>query len=148
MPSNLELSPSGSESPMGFLKINVGGAWRESHKVGGRVIIHDGDGCFVVAFSKSFKHVSSPIHIEALATHEELLLASHLGIQNLILESDSLQIAIALQSSSPDLPFIGHIGEDSKALLHEITGATDAHARRHANEVAHRLAQYALFLPI
>ncbi|TQD73543.1 hypothetical protein C1H46_040918 [Malus baccata] len=96
----------------------------------------------------SFKHISSPIHIEALVAREELLLASHLGLQNLILGSDSLHIAIALQSSSPDSSFIGQIGEDTKALLHEITGATAAPARHNAKEVAHRPARYVFFLPM
>ncbi|RXI07061.1 hypothetical protein DVH24_026197 [Malus domestica] len=66
---------------------------------------------------QSFKHVSSPTHIKALATCEELLLAMHKGLQNLILESDRLHIATALQTNSPYSSFIGHIVKDSKATL-------------------------------
>ncbi|CAN6571598.1 unnamed protein product [Malus baccata var. baccata] len=39
---------------------------------------------------------------------------------------------------------IGHIIEDSKALIASITGAIFIHVRRQANRTAHQLARYAL----
>ncbi|RXH79735.1 hypothetical protein DVH24_040882 [Malus domestica] len=46
-----------------------------------------------------------------------------------------------------DVYAIGHIVEDSKALLLGITGATAFHVRHQANEAAHRLARHALSSP-
>lgn len=46
-----------------------------------------------------------------------------------------------------DMLAIGHIVEDSKALLLGITGATASHARRQANETTHLLARDALSSP-
>ncbi|TQE12379.1 hypothetical protein C1H46_002032 [Malus baccata] len=42
------------------------------------------------------------------------------------------------------MSFIGHIVEDSKVMLAEITGASIAHACCQRNEAAHRLACSAL----
>ncbi|KAM2640438.1 hypothetical protein TB1_026819 [Malus domestica] len=95
------------------------------------------EGCFVAACSKSFKHVSSPTHIKALATCEELLLAMHKGLQNLILKSDRLHIATALQTNSPYSSFIGHIVEDSKATLELLLPM-----RRGCPSVAHSALSY------
>ncbi|KAB2635154.1 hypothetical protein D8674_025688 [Pyrus ussuriensis x Pyrus communis] len=71
-------------------------------------------------------------------------LAKLRGLQNFILKSDSLQITSALNSIFLDMYFIGHIVEDSKAMLTEIIGASIAHACWQRNEAAHRLARSAL----
>ncbi|KAB2632871.1 hypothetical protein D8674_029118 [Pyrus ussuriensis x Pyrus communis] len=117
-----------SKPPPGFFKINVDGAWRETHMVGGiEVVIWDKDEGFVAACVKTFEYVLS------------------LGVYKIFfLESDSLQITSALNSIFPNMPFIGHIVEDSKAMLIEITGAFIAHARHQRNKADHRLVHSAL----
>ncbi|CAN6691131.1 unnamed protein product [Malus baccata var. baccata] len=55
------------------------------------------------------------------------------GLHHLIIESDSLQIMKALHESSSDMSAIGHIVEDSKAVLLMITGVLVAHTRHQAN---------------
>ncbi|KAB2635223.1 hypothetical protein D8674_025757 [Pyrus ussuriensis x Pyrus communis] len=135
----------GSKQPIGFLKINVDGTWSETQMVGGiGVVIRDEDEGFVAACVKTFEYVSSPIHIEALVAREWLQLAKLRGLQNFILKSDSLQITSALNSIFLDMSFIGHIVEDSKAMLTEIIGASIAHAYCQRNEAAHCLARSAL----
>lgn len=63
-------------------------------------------------------------------------LAMHRGLDNIVLESDSLQIISVLQRNTCIRPSL-HSVENSKAMLFGITGATVAHARRQANEAAH-----------
>ncbi|KAB2636102.1 hypothetical protein D8674_026636 [Pyrus ussuriensis x Pyrus communis] len=81
---------------------------------------------------------------EALVAREGALLGTQRGFQNFILESDSLKIVAALNDPSTNLSIIGHIIEDSKALLASVTGAISTNVRRQANCCAHRLACYAL----
>ena len=66
------------------------------------------------------------------------------GFQNIIVESDSLQIVQALCSSSPDLSSFGLIVKDSREIASAITGVSFTHIRRQANEVAHKLACFNL----
>lgn len=94
-----------------------------------------------------FEFLSSPLHGEAFTACKGLLMDMHRGLHNLILESDSLQIVTVLQKNSMDVYAIGHVVEDSKALLLGITRAIASHVRRQANEAAHRLAHYALSSP-
>ncbi|KAM1412974.1 hypothetical protein FF1_025269 [Malus domestica] len=93
---------------------------------------------------KRFSYVSLPLHIEALAAHEGLMLAAERGFLNFSLESDSLLIVKALNLSTPDLSHVGLVVEDTRDLLLKITEAFASHTRRQANEAAHRLAHYAL----
>ncbi|CAN6696357.1 unnamed protein product [Malus baccata var. baccata] len=73
-----------------------------------------------------------------------LLLAIQRGYHDIIIESDALHIVSALHSGLPNGSLIGNIMEDSKALLSTITGAIATHTRHQNNEVAHRIARYAL----
>ncbi|RXH94538.1 hypothetical protein DVH24_024222 [Malus domestica] len=66
----------------------------------------------------------------------------HGGLHNIILENDSFQIRNTI-----DRFVIGHIVEDSKAMMFGITGATANHAHRQASDAAHYRTRYALFFP-
>ncbi|CAL8118709.1 unnamed protein product [Prunus armeniaca] len=65
------------------------------------------------------------------------------GYQNVVFESDALQIVTALQSHSIDRSIIGPVVE---SLLTQITGEGFTHIRRTANDVAHCLAHFALHI--
>lgn len=51
--------------------------------------------------------ISSPVLVEVVAARTELLLAVQRGFQNIILESNSLQIVTALHDSSQCLSDVG-----------------------------------------
>ncbi|KAB2619807.1 ribonuclease H protein [Pyrus ussuriensis x Pyrus communis] len=128
-----------------MLKINIDGAWNERSKRGGiGVVIRNDQGVFVAGLTKTFDHIGSPLVSEALAAREGALLATQRGFQNFMLQSDSLQIVTTLNDPSINLSIIGHINEDSKALIASITRAISTYIRRQANGCAHWLARYAL----
>lgn len=86
----------------------------------------------------------TPIQIEALAAREGLVLAVHRGFYGISLESDSLQIVLALHGSSTDVSPIGPSIEDAKFLLQLIAEATTSHMRHQSNSVVQGLARFAL----
>lgn len=62
---------------IGFLKLNVDGAWNANSLMGGAgAVIRDSDGNFVASLAMAFDHVSSPLFAEALAAREGLALVS------------------------------------------------------------------------
>mgnify|MGYP003366520781 CR=1 FL=1 len=71
---------------------------------------------------------------------------SEIRYQNILFECDSLQIVDSLRDPSTNISFIGQILEDIKAFLPTITGASFAHFRRQANEIALRLGRLGLTL--
>lgn len=92
---------------VGVLKVNMDGAWNDASKTSAvEVVICDKMGAFVATCSKVFDFISFSIHIETLATCDGLLLVSHRGLQNFIIECDSLQIVTALNKSVSDLSHI------------------------------------------
>lgn len=98
----------------------------------------------MAAAAKKLEHVYSPLQAEALAARDGLLLATYRGLQNFIVESDPLQIVAAFRNPSTCMSVIGHIIEDSMALIASVTGASSSHVRRQANGIAHRQARTGL----
>ncbi|CAN6544046.1 unnamed protein product [Malus baccata var. baccata] len=92
-------------------------------------------------YYRSLFHLFTP---KPLVAREGLLLATQRGLQNIILECNSLQIVSALQRSVIDLSDIGHIIEDLKVLLLGVTKASTSHVRHQANKATHCLAHFAL----
>ncbi|KAB2602100.1 hypothetical protein D8674_003105 [Pyrus ussuriensis x Pyrus communis] len=138
---SLALSPGGKFSNSSLLlllpfALNVDGVWNANRLVGNRliggmgVVLRDSVGNFLAGLSKSLPY--------------SLVLASSKGFQNIVIESDSLQITQALCASSLDLSHIGLIVEGSKKISSGITGVCFTHIRRQANKVAHKLTRYSL----
>ncbi|KAB2636361.1 hypothetical protein D8674_026895 [Pyrus ussuriensis x Pyrus communis] len=96
------------------------------------------------AATRNFADVFSPVQVEALAIRVGLELVVERGIHNVVFESDSLRLILALNVSSVNLSHVGPIIEDAKSLLLLITGAMASHIHRQGNYVAHRLARFAI----
>ncbi|TQD92829.1 hypothetical protein C1H46_021604 [Malus baccata] len=67
-----------------------------------------------------------------------------MGLQNVLLEGDSLHISSALLQSSTNMSTIGPILEDTKYFLKMIAGANASHVLCQENSVAHKLARFGL----
>ena len=89
--------------PEGSLyKVNVDGAVFSAQKESGiGVIIRDEVGLVVAAMSKKVKAPLSPLEIEAKAFEVGLQFAKDVGLQEFILERDSLNVYCALAGLSP-----------------------------------------------
>ncbi|VVA35126.1 PREDICTED: ribonuclease H At1g65750 [Prunus dulcis] len=129
------------------LKINVNGAWKPGTTEGGvGVVVRDSTGKFVAGCAIKLTNVFSAPQVEALAARTGIILAMVMGYQNVVFESDVLQIVTALRNHSIDRSVIGYVVEDTESLLTQITGEGFTHIRRTANGVAHRLARFALHI--
>ncbi|XP_034217419.1 uncharacterized protein LOC117628994 [Prunus dulcis] len=129
------------------LKINVDGAWQPGTTEGGvGVVVRDSTGKFVAGCAIKFTNVFSASQVEALAARTGTILVMERGYQNVVFESDALQIVTALRNHSIDRSVLGPVVEDTKSLLTQITGEGFTHIRRTANGVAHRLARFALHI--
>ena len=87
-----------------MLKINVDGTLsKHSCSTGIGVVIRDDAGSIVAALGKHFHVPLGPLEVEAKAFEAGLQLAWDLGLQNVVLEWDSLVIVRALcgQSNPP-----------------------------------------------
>ncbi|KAI5311774.1 PREDICTED: ribonuclease [Prunus dulcis] len=132
---------------MRHLKINLDGAWNATTKSGGvGVVIRDLAGAFIAGRARKFDNVFSSLKSEALTAREGVVLAVERGLTNICFESDSLQMFTAFGCSSFDRSFIGHILENSKFLLLQITGEGFTHVCQTTNEAAHHIARFALHL--
>jgi ribonuclease HI len=85
--------------------------------------------------------VADPERAELLACRLAASLARDQGVQKLILETDCSGIVTKLVSSELDRSVHGPLVEDIKKLLQDFGEIKVQHARRSANEVAHRLAK-------
>lgn len=131
-----------SAPPLKVVKVNVDGAWSGPSKVAGiGVVIRDHAGSFVAPHSQHCV-LPSAAAVEAKAAVVGLMLASSLGIQNIILESDS-QVLISSLNCMPDVcdwrifPFLDEIRRLRSSfnqcswgwICREANGAADAAAK-------------------
>ena len=81
--------------------MNVDGAVFKARKESGvGVIIRDANGLVVAALSKKFHAPLGPLEVEAKAFESGLQFAKDVGLQEFILEGDSLNVVRALQGLS------------------------------------------------
>ena len=87
--------------PMGFIKINVDGAASDDGRPSSiGVIIRDSQGSFIAASSRVLSSPFPTKTIEALALQKGVLLASEMGLSNVILEFDALSIIQAINEGN------------------------------------------------
>lgn len=84
--------------------------------------------------------------MDAMVARKGVALAMERGFHYLIIECDSIKIVKALHDNSPNMSAVGHIVEDSKALLLRITRALVAHTRRQAKGTVHHLARHGIHM--
>ncbi|KAF5462683.1 hypothetical protein F2P56_018670 [Juglans regia] len=85
-----------------------------------------------------------PALAEAIGALEATRLCHHLGLTNIILEGDALQVIQAINSRSENWSSTGMIMEDVKGQLSTFESWSAIHIRREGNKAAHELARNAL----
>ncbi|KAF8394293.1 hypothetical protein HHK36_020499 [Tetracentron sinense] len=105
-------------APLGNLfKVDIDGALHlEDGNARVGVVVRDHNGDLIAAMSKRISHTLTAALIEAIAARECLKFALDLGIQEIILESDSINIIRALTSQEENSSFESLVLDDVKTL--------------------------------
>jgi ribonuclease HI len=81
---------------------------------------------------------------EVLAAREAVELGTSLGLQDIILEGDALEVVKAINQDEPSRGLYGQVVNDIKNLLAQGGRWMTRHTRRAANGAAHALAKLGL----
>jgi hypothetical protein len=130
---------------MGVMKINWDAALNKAMKnMGAGVVIQDDSGSFVAAISKIVPYIVDPLIAEAVAIWYAAQLACDLGLQNVLLEDDSLNVIVNLKKEGPCGNGCGQLITDTKSILSRLVHCSFYHVKRDANMVAHCMAKFVL----
>ncbi|KAK6140723.1 hypothetical protein DH2020_025534 [Rehmannia glutinosa] len=132
--------------PIGGYKINSDASIMQGQGTRIGAIIRDHGGCEIEAVSKRLPEDMEVIIAEATACKEGIGIALEVGIRNVVIETDNLQLFQALRSNESDFSYLGNIVEDIKSLLPCFISYSFSWVRRSGNVVAHNLARHAFSL--
>jgi ribonuclease HI len=122
-------------------KINVDGSYHIDMYAGSAgAIIRDHDGRFIGASTLYLPNIASAAAAEAMAMREGLALATCLGCNNIIMESDSVETVEACTGAQTWWGESAAIFADYVDLAALIDQVSFKDCPREANEVAHELA--------
>ena len=128
-----------------FYKINIDGAvFKEQKEAGVRVVIRDHFGNFIAGLSMKFRFPLGAIEVEAKAFESGLEFAKDMGIQDIVLEEDSLNIVHALSGNSHAASTIATLIYGMQVTSFEFWNVLFSHIRRNGNILAHQLAKHTL----
>lgn len=105
------------------------------------MVLRDHHGAFVAGACSFFPSIAEPEQAELMACRCAVQVANEMGIQKLVLETDSKTVASKLCDQEKDRSIFGPIVEETKKLLHAREEFRVAWVRRSANNAAHRLAR-------
>ena len=106
-------------------------------------IVCDNSGALVAASNGTVLGFFTPHVVEAMGMREALSWLKQHGFSRIEIESDSLLLVSALQSSAPDSSPVGGIVLDCKNLALGFISCKFLFVFRSANQVAHHLARVA-----
>ena len=114
-------------------KVNVDGAIFTGQKATGvGVIIRDDKGRLEAAMSKKINAPLGAVEAGAMAYETGLMFAKDIGIQDFIIEGDSLVIHHALCEASTPPSSVAAIVQGMKEICREFCGVEFSHVRRRA----------------
>ena len=127
--------------PIGWCKLNTDVAsFGNLGKAGGGGVIRDCEGQWLRSFARSIGFTTSII-AEFWALRDGLLLASQIGVQNLLIELDAKVVVELVQSKSSSNAFYYSLLADCRSLLGRFQHYKVQHAFREVNRVADTLAK-------
>ena len=127
--------------PMGWFKLNADGAsFGNPGTAGGGGLIRDYYGSWVKGYMRHIGFASS-ITVKFWALKDGLLLASQLGISQLLVELDAKVVVELLQSSKSSNNSFSSLFNDCRYLLHQFNQVRISHVFREANRCADYLVK-------
>lgn len=107
-------------------------------------LIRDEKGNVIAGLSKPITAVYDTVSAEAFAALCAVEFCREVGIQDIILEGDSLLVVKALNDSNPNWLRYGQIIEDTRLVLGSLRSWNVQHVKQEANAAAHGLAKNAI----
>ena len=130
-----------------WYKINTDGAtFVNTQSVGDGVIIRDNKGQVEATLSKNLPILLGPIEIEAKSLEEGVLFVWDISVQDVVLESDSKMVVVALIGTSETLVAIDNNIGGIRAKFQAFRCVEISHAKRDGNCPTHFLTRYAKYL--
>ena len=124
--------------------VDVDGAiFSDLKAVGFGAIIRDEKGAVVAALSRKFHAPLGAAEAEAKAAEMGVQFAKDIGVREIILEGDSLNVYRALQGLSTPPPSVDAVILGVQIACPEFCYVEFSHIRREGNRPAHFLAKYA-----
>ena len=106
-------------------------------------MVRDHEGSIVAALSKRMPLPLGPLEAEAKAMHEAVTFARDVGLQDVIFETDSAILSIALNDISTAPTSIDNVIQDTHHNLQAFRRTQIHHVKRIGNKPAHTLAHHA-----
>lgn len=136
--------------PLGWYKLNWDAAFdtQKPSGVGIRAIIRNSEGA-VIGTLRTNRHciIADPFTTaEALALYHVASFCKHLGLSQIVIEGDSLQVITLLRQQTTDWSQGGFITQAAKDLLNSFTKWISSHTKRAGNQMTHLLAKDALLI--
>lgn len=129
--------------PSGWMKVNTDASIRDPGGTGFGMIIRNNNGILIAAATKWSSPVNTPQISEALCLRWGIMLAREQGINDLVMETDCLQLKQAWNRTRPHNNHLDMIVQDCKALSSSFRNFDVIHCCRTANVVADFLAHMA-----
>ena len=108
------------------------------------VVARNHEGVIVATVCRSPSHISDLSTTEGMAARIDVELSNSLGLRDIILEGDALEVVQALNQSDMCCRSYGQIINDSKFLMSCGSSWIVKHIWRTANGVAHQIAKLGL----
>jgi hypothetical protein len=129
--------------PAGLMKLNVDGSFMDvDGTAGAGMILRAHDGTIALTACRSLRQCSSALEAELCAFMEGVALASGCTQQQIIIETDSVEVLRMVKSKERDYSPMGHIVEEVKGLLVLAHVADIVKIPRSQNVASHLLAGY------
>jgi ribonuclease HI len=130
--------------PLGHVKINWDASIsKQQNRMGVGISVRDHTGKVVVMACATKDFINNPTMAEAVGAWFAVALAKRLGLRNVLIEGDALEVVDAINKEGNCWTVYGQIVNDIKEDLGIWQGWNFQHVSRRDNGVAHRLAHLA-----
>ncbi|KAL8093230.1 hypothetical protein AgCh_035211 [Apium graveolens] len=131
------------EKPQGgWKKVNVDASVYDgssSFKIG--LVLRDDSGSFIAGLQSCMAGQVSSMEAEVIDVHEALCSIQSLGLGNIAVECDALNVVSAVQKGTVYFSEVGSILDSCRHILRQRSDLKIQHVRRQANSVAHNIAK-------
>lgn len=128
----------------GVFKLNFDGSVRKTQATAGiGIIVRDSNGLVIASMVEKVHFLDDVDCVEALGAVKALQFGHDLGLNNIQLEGDSLNVISAIQGTAENLSCYGHFVGVARALILQFHSSSVSHVYREGNCVAHCLSRLA-----